>query len=345
VGSLGEYPVCHCHLSLLWPPNRVRHYILQLRFLSSFFLSSFFLAYSQRSEIGSLPYLHTWCGLSANLECKSEMCCTWLAENTRRKSYSKNRHLQTIAPIFWAISSQLRHMSTIRKKVVKHQYVLHSPHVLTIWWTSVARGSLQMHDAKITQKIAIAQICRAISSQLSHVSSRQSEKMLNSSISSTCACAQNMVNFGPLTAEIYWPVWGTAANFNWYHLLYSLLHRCKPNFARCLAVSWASTLCIYFWGLLPPKRILPGAKFTLHSPILAALLHGTQAVGVSQTLRRGTRNGTGCLPYFHTWCGLSANLECRSEVCWPWLAANTAITQKIVICSPSHKFVALYLCN
>jgi len=29
----------------------------------------------------------------------------------------------------------------------------------------------------------------------------------------------------------------------------------------------------------------------LRSPILAALLHGTPAAGVSQTLRRGTRNG------------------------------------------------------
>jgi len=29
----------------------------------------------------------------------------------------------------------------------------------------------------------------------------------------------------------------------------------------------------------------------LRSPILAALLHGTRVVGVSQTLRRGTRNG------------------------------------------------------
>jgi len=29
----------------------------------------------------------------------------------------------------------------------------------------------------------------------------------------------------------------------------------------------------------------------LHSPILAALLHGTQAVGVCQTLWCGTRNG------------------------------------------------------
>ena len=29
----------------------------------------------------------------------------------------------------------------------------------------------------------------------------------------------------------------------------------------------------------------------LRSPIFAALLHGNRAVGVSQTLRRGTRNG------------------------------------------------------
>ena len=36
-----------------------------------------------------------------------------------------------------------------------------------------------------------------------------------------------------------------------------------PNFARCLAVSWAGTLYIHFGGFLPPKGILPAAKFTL----------------------------------------------------------------------------------
>jgi len=41
-------------------------------FLPSFFL--LFLALSQRSEIGCLPYFHRWCGLSANLECRSETC-------------------------------------------------------------------------------------------------------------------------------------------------------------------------------------------------------------------------------------------------------------------------------
>ena len=52
------------------------------------------------------------------------MCCTRLAENTGRKKVAKNRHLGTIAQLCWAISSQLRHISTIVKKLVKQQYVL-----------------------------------------------------------------------------------------------------------------------------------------------------------------------------------------------------------------------------
>ena len=32
----------------------------------------------------------------------------------------------------------------------------------------------------------------------------------------------------------------------------------------------------------------------------------------------------GCLPYFDTWCALSANLECRYETCCARLAENTA---------------------
>ena len=84
----------------------------------------------------------------------------------------------------------------------------------------------------------IAQLCPAISSQLRHLSIIG--KLLSDNFSSTCS--HNMVNFGPLMAEICWRVWGTPANFNGF--------------------------CV-----------------------LAALLHGTPAAGVSQTLRRGTRNG------------------------------------------------------
>jgi len=70
------------------------------------------------------------CGLTANLECMSEMCCTWLAGNAGPKRSPKIRQLGTIAQICQAISSQLRHVSTIGKKLVQQQY---PPHVLTIW--------------------------------------------------------------------------------------------------------------------------------------------------------------------------------------------------------------------
>ena len=80
----------------------------------------------------------------------------------------------------------------------------------------------------------IAQVCRAISSQLRHVSTI-GKNWLNSNTSFTCS--DNMSNFGLLTAEMSWRVWGTPANFNRFR-------------------------------------------------VLAALLHGTLVVGVSQTLRR-----------------------------------------------------------
>jgi len=67
-------------------------------------------------QIGCLPYFYTWCGLSANLECRSEMCCTRLAGNAGPKKIAKNwpsGHHRTICR---AISSQLRQLSTIGKK-------------------------------------------------------------------------------------------------------------------------------------------------------------------------------------------------------------------------------------
>ena len=106
---------CSLHVFMAARHSRRGHYILQLWFLLSSFFFFFFLGYSQRSEIGCLPYLHTWCGLSVNLQCRSKMCCTRLAENTGRKNYTKNRHLHTITQLCRAISSQLRHISTIGK--------------------------------------------------------------------------------------------------------------------------------------------------------------------------------------------------------------------------------------
>ena len=37
-------------------------------------------------------------------------------------------------------------------------------------------------------------------------------------------CPHNVVNIGPLTAEIGPVVWGTPANFNGFHVLAALLH-------------------------------------------------------------------------------------------------------------------------
>ena len=61
------------------------------------------------------------------------MCCARLAGNAGPKKLPKIRHLGTIAQLCWAISLQLRHVLTVRKKRVKQQYLLH---VLTIWWAS-----------------------------------------------------------------------------------------------------------------------------------------------------------------------------------------------------------------
>jgi len=51
---------------------------------------------------------------------------------------------------------------------------------------------------------------------------RQSEKIVKQQYLPTCP--QNMVNFGPLTAEICSGVWGTRANFNGLRVFAALLH-------------------------------------------------------------------------------------------------------------------------
>jgi len=48
-----------------------------------------------------------------------------LAANAGPKKVAKNRHLGTIGQLCRAISSQLRHVSTVGKKIVKQQYLLH----------------------------------------------------------------------------------------------------------------------------------------------------------------------------------------------------------------------------
>jgi len=116
--------------------------------------------------------------------------------------------------------------------------------------------------------------------------------MLNSNIS--YICRHNMVNFGPLTAQTGWRVWGNPANFNGVRVLASLLQRRRSTKSTKLCTmfpgSWAGTL-YNFGGSCPLTEFCHVQNSlcvqVLRSHILAALLHGTPAVGLSQTLRRG----------------------------------------------------------
>jgi len=102
-----------------------------LAHISSFFLSCsiFYLFYSSPNLSGRKLDVYntfdTWCGPCANLECRSERCCTRLAAIAGPKKVAKNRHLGTMPQLCRAISSQLRHASTIGKKHIKQQYLLY----------------------------------------------------------------------------------------------------------------------------------------------------------------------------------------------------------------------------
>jgi len=108
-----------------------------------------------------------------------------------------------------------------------------------------------------------------------------------------------MANFGPLMAEISSGVWDTPASFNGFRVMLSLLQRrCSPEADQTLHDVWPSPVLVHythFWGLLLLMEFCPVQNLlyvqVLRSPLSAALLHGTPAAGVSQTLRRGTRNG------------------------------------------------------
>jgi len=94
--------------------------------LSSFF---FFISESQRSQSGCLPCFYTWCGRSANLECRSENvlhAARWTG-NTGRKNDAKNRHL-ICAPSHTFVGLNFRNYGMYRQseKLAKQQYLLHT---------------------------------------------------------------------------------------------------------------------------------------------------------------------------------------------------------------------------
>ena len=84
-----------------------------------------------------------------------------------------------------------------------------------------ARGLCRTQKSRQNRHLdTIAQLCRAMSSQLRHVSTI-GKKNLSSDNSFTSV--HNIVNFGLLTAEIRPVVWGTPENFNGFRVLAALL--------------------------------------------------------------------------------------------------------------------------
>jgi len=92
-----------------------------------------------------------------------------------------------------------------------------------------------------------------------------------------------MVNFGPVTAEICWRVWGPQQISTGFCVLASLLQRRRSTEAnQTLHDVWQSPgLVHYTTEICYVQNSL--CVQVLRSPVLAALLHGTRAVGVSET--------------------------------------------------------------
>jgi len=142
-------------------------------------------------------------------------------------------------------------------------------------------------------------------------------------------------NLGPLTADIGSGVCITPANFNRFRVLPSYLQRRRSAEAnQTLHDVWPSpglVHYVYIFGgfcLLMAFCHVQNSLYVqvLLSPILAALLHGTPAAGVSQNLRRGTRNGI-------------TELSQRAPPIFGWAAITLGIgppSSSIMICKDVH---------
>jgi len=106
------------------------------------------------------------------------------------------------------------------------------------------------------------------------------------------------LNFSPLMAEICLGVWGTPANFNGFYVGFvtvaTSLNGGQPNFARSLAISWAGTLYIHFWGCC---RLMEFCQLqnslcvqVLRSFILAVLLHSTPTPCCCRSIKVSSRH-------------------------------------------------------
>ena len=101
--------------TFLWSPYVIGQTIIFS--CCSFFYLSFFPRLISAVEDWMSTILPHMVWPQCKLECRSEMCCTRIAEKIQdAKKSQKYGHLDTIAQLCRVISLQLRHVQTIRKK-------------------------------------------------------------------------------------------------------------------------------------------------------------------------------------------------------------------------------------
>jgi len=108
------------HLCFLWPPCIADADII---FLSCGFFFYLLLSFFPRLFSAVADWMTTilphMVHLSANLECRSETCCTQLTENTGRKKSPSAHHRTTLSGYIFATKACIDN----RKKIVKQQYL------------------------------------------------------------------------------------------------------------------------------------------------------------------------------------------------------------------------------
>ena len=176
------------------------------------------------------------------------MCCIRLANNTGRK---KSPKIAISAPPMFG-------RATIRLGIGPHSRVNLECRSET-WCMWLAENTGRKKSPKIRHLGTIAQLCRVIFvSDIAMFVLKRDVKLqltncrvislqprhastIGKNLLNSLQMSSQYANVGPLTAEIGLPVLDTPANFNWFHLLASLLQRCRSTEAsQTLHNLWSS---------------------------------------------------------------------------------------------------------
>jgi len=99
--------------------SRCGHYIFALWFLSFFLLLFFPRLISAVADWMSTILLHM-CGLSANLECRSEMCCTRLADAKTDAIWPSGHHLTSLSGYIFTTKARLDNREKLLNSNMSH---------------------------------------------------------------------------------------------------------------------------------------------------------------------------------------------------------------------------------